>query len=461
MKKIKLILLACVLMSSINTIVAQAFIHPGLFQTKEELDFVKSKINTEPWKSAYNDLKSSVTFSYTPNPLTVPQSQTESDRWMEDASKAYDYAMLWYLSGDQRYADNAIKIFNAWNIFVGSSTWQLNIQWGIADMLGGAEIILHTKAGWKADDVTKFKQMLTKNILPKLLGRPEWMHNAQQTNIRGLMMTYVFLDDRKGFNDELKEWRKYTPIYIAKDGTTNETCRDGNHVNFGVEGTLQSAQIAYIQGVDLWAEQKERLSNFMKLYAGWYTFTKGERDIPIPSTICSDEDPSNPRRYHPGLVACAGNPGTSVWHNPPCPVKYTLLRDKAYTHLGVRLGMDIPFAQKYNDMVRPGHDRMALQDYTAGKVITSTLGVDEDYNFNNPNAYLLQPNPASNISTIIDVPENTQIKIIDLLGKVVLEKKTTKTENVILELSDLNLGIYIVKLNKNGFTKSQKLIVNK
>jgi uncharacterized protein YjdB len=407
----------------------QTFKHPGLFQTKEELDFVKAKItaNAEPWKTAYNDLKSSVSFSYTPKPLTIPQSQIESDRWMTDSSKAYDYAMLWYLSGDQRYADNAIKIFNAWNIFVGGNTWQLNIQWGLADMLGGAEIILYSNAGWKAEDVTKFKQMLRNNILPVLLGRPEWLHNAQQTNIRGLMMTYVFLDDRNGFNDELTEWRKYTPIYIATDGTTNETCRDGNHVNYGVEGTLQTAQIAYVQGVDLWAEQKVRLSNFMKLYAGWYTFTNGVRDIPIPSTICSNVGGS----YHPGLVPCGGRPGSFAWHNPPCPVKNTLLRDKAYTHLAVRLEMNIPFAAKYNDMVRPAYDRMCLQDFTNGELITSgnntTISVTSvsisPTNFNltvgqtsqlNP---VVLPNNATNKS-LTYVSSNTIIASVSATGLV-------------------------------------------
>lgn len=351
-----------ILLMSTSILFGQELLHPGLLNTKEELDWTKSKIaaGEQPWKKAFDDIKSSVSFNYKNRAMAVLSDQGKSDLWMDDCNKAYDYAMLWYYSEDQRYADEAIKIFNAWTILKEEHN-NLNIQWAGGDLYAAAEIILHSNAGWKTADVDKFKQWSRDFILPVLLGRPEWKHNAQQTNIRTLMMVYIFLDDKKGFNDELAEWRHYTPIYISPDGTTNETCRDGHHVNYGVEGTLQSAQVAWNQGVDLFSEQKDRLRNFMHLHSGWYTL-----DIPIPSDICANDG-----HKEAGLMPCAGRPGTSRWHNPPCRDDDMLLRDKTHAHLVHRLGMSLPYSSKYNDNIRGVYDRMCLQDYTGNEFIYS------------------------------------------------------------------------------------------
>ncbi len=115
-----------------------------------------------------------------------------------------------------------------------------------------------------------------------------------------------------------------------------------------------------------------------------------------------------------------------------------------------------------------GHDDKDYQETKFKELInkaikwaakSTNLGLD-DFSFSdNQNELLIFPNPTKTTATIKNVPENTTIKVIDLLGKVVLEKQTQQSGNVVLDINNIKSGIYAVKYDKNGYTKSQKLII--
>lgn len=345
--------LVCVI-ALLGAISAQAaFTHPGVFSTKAELDYVKARIanREQPWRAAYDSISSHVNPNYRPSAVAKATSQAQSDLWMEDANQAYNFALLWYFSGNTAYANKAIEILNAWNVFqVG---WNdINVDWGAADLYAAAEIIRYSNAGWKDADVTKFVNMTKTYLLPEMFKKNQ-SDNRLTTKIRSAMAVYVFLDDQNGFNQQVTEWKRYTPIYVRADGTSKETCRDTHHVYYGLEGTMQAAQIAYNQGVDLYAVEQSRLVKFLELYSGWMT-----GDVPVPSSACSTSDSYT---VHPGLVACRSS-GTQ-YHNPPCLVESTLLMDKPYVHYADRLGQNMPRTKKYNDKIRASWPRMLLQDY--------------------------------------------------------------------------------------------------
>ena len=71
----------------------------------------------------------------------------------------------------------------------------------------------------------------------------------------------------------------------------------------------------------------------------------------------------------------------------------------------------------------------------------------------------MYPNPAKNEIHISNIDAvSTEIRIFNVLGKQVFyqPKLTEKTINI----SSYNKGIYIVKLNVDGKTKTQKLVIN-
>src|SRR5690625_2405847 len=71
----------------------------------------------------------------------------------------------------------------------------------------------------------------------------------------------------------------------------------------------------------------------------------------------------------------------------------------------------------------------------------------------------LYPNPADNkIFIELETSESVEIEIFDLNGRKVKEGKTTAFSNEI-DISDLNSGVYFVKINSEGKTKTKKLIV--
>src|SRR4051812_46093567 len=104
---------------------AAGFYHPGVLVNRAQLEFIKSKVaaGAEPWKSAFEAAKSSDYGSktYAPKPwetcecgpFSKPDLGCKDEQ--RDSAAAYTQALLWFISGDQTYADNAIKIMDAWS----------------------------------------------------------------------------------------------------------------------------------------------------------------------------------------------------------------------------------------------------------------------------------------------------------------------------------------------------------
>ncbi|WAC01304.1 T9SS type A sorting domain-containing protein [Lacinutrix neustonica] len=77
--------------------------------------------------------------------------------------------------------------------------------------------------------------------------------------------------------------------------------------------------------------------------------------------------------------------------------------------------------------------------------------------FNNKLNFSIYPNPTNTGYIEITTASNEAINILvfDILGKQVLNK----TINNRLDVSKLNTGLYILKLNQNGATVTKKLVI--
>ncbi len=91
---------------------------------------------------------------------------------------------------------------------------------------------------------------------------------------------------------------------------------------------------------------------------------------------------------------------------------------------------------------------------------STTLGIND---FENTNDIRIFPNPSSTGNlTITNANTLSKIEVYDVLGKRVKEIliKTTSDNNQNVDISDLNKGLYIVRLLKsNGEFESKKLII--
>ncbi|MER6949671.1 alginate lyase family protein [Nonomuraea sp. NPDC000554] len=301
---------------------AAAFNHPGVLVSRAQLDFVKVHLTSEPWKSAWSALRASqyASLSWTPRPRATvecgPSSNPDygcSDE-REDAMAAYTHALQWYLTGDSRNATKAVQIMDAWSAVITEhigSNAPLQTGWSGASFSRAAELIKHTYTGWA--NAGRFASKLRSVYLPTVVnGSPNTNGNWELIMTDALIGIAVFLDDRASFDKAVQLWRGRLPayVYLASDGAypksrpgskydtkdeiidywhgqttfvdglAQETCRDFGHTGWGIAAAAHVAETARHQGLDLYAEGKDRLRRAMGFHSG---LQLGE---PVPSWLC-------------------------------------------------------------------------------------------------------------------------------------------------------------------------------
>jgi hypothetical protein len=281
---------------------ASGFRHPGVLVNRAQLEFIKSKVaaGAESWKSAFEAAKASEygSLNYTPKPRAMvecgPYSKPDLGCKDEqrDSIAAYTQALLWFISGDKTYAQNAIAIMNAWSSTLTgghtNSNGPVQAAWCAEQWPRAAEIIRYTYDGWSEADIARFKEMLAKQYIPSIIKGSCENGNKELAMSEALINIGVFNDDRDTFDRGVEMWRGRAPayIYLSSDGPTplkaegcdsmpiwsnkglttpyvngllQESVRDSNHANMGLAAMVNAAETARQQGVDLYAEQQKRI----------------------------------------------------------------------------------------------------------------------------------------------------------------------------------------------------------
>mgnify|MGYP003639809058 CR=1 FL=1 len=110
-----------------------------------------------------------------------------------------------------------------------------------------------------------------------------------------------------------------------------------------------------------------------------------------------------------------------------------------------------------------------VQELNTGNILLSegfissdfgeTLSIGDDNLIDNQ--LLLYPNPAKDLVTITNLPfEKTEIIIFDINGKAIVTK-IVNTETARIDTSNFLNGVYLVRLDHNGYIVHKKLIVIK
>jgi len=215
--------------------IPEKFVHPGLFSSMEELQFIKKKIaaGEEPWKSAFEQMQNTkfASLTYTPKPHVTVSSGflgkgAEAGGVADmstDCEAAYTQALMWIFTDNEQYAQNAVKILNAWNILRSHAgpNWYLQASWSGAQFAEAADLVKATYPKWKPEDIAKFSDMLNKAFLPVLHNQMAY-GNREFSTIYAMMAIGVFNDDRGAFYEGLSHFVSYLPcyIYLKEDGPT-------------------------------------------------------------------------------------------------------------------------------------------------------------------------------------------------------------------------------------------------
>jgi hypothetical protein len=310
---------------------SQPFQHPGVLVSQAQLDYIKIMVaaHTEPFYSAFIKAQNSNIGSLTYQPFGPPLDGfikcgptsnpnigcSNSDN---DASAAYLQSLLWYITGNQQYANNAITILNLYghNLkgYATGTTYSnapLQAAWDGQKWPRAAEIIRYSNAGWADSDVQQFKSMLDSAIVPQIINGSTSNGNWEISMIEALINIGVFNDEPNLFNTGVTYWKQRIPAYFyyhtdgaqpvpaprgtanwygqpvynaSVDGISQETCRDFGHAQYGISGALDAAETAHIQGVDLYndvtSNARNRLTSALEFNA-YYLMGN-----PVPSYVC-------------------------------------------------------------------------------------------------------------------------------------------------------------------------------
>ncbi|HEX4221615.1 MAG TPA: alginate lyase family protein [Pseudonocardiaceae bacterium] len=273
-----------------------AFVHPGVLDSKAQLDFVRTKVQAkaEPWTSAYNAMigSSYASLSRKPTPYTTVECGPYSNpnigctNEREDAIAAYTDALAFYLSGNAAYAQESIKLMDAWSATITghtNSNAPLQTGWAGSSWARAGELIRYTYTGGWAN-MARFETMLRNVYLPTVIKGSNSNGNWELVMMEAAVGISVFLDDKTDYDTAMNKYMLRVPayIYLSSDGAlpktvpgsglttssqiigywqgqstfvnglTQETCRDFTHTGYGIASISDIAETSRIQGTDLY-----------------------------------------------------------------------------------------------------------------------------------------------------------------------------------------------------------------
>jgi hypothetical protein len=337
------------------------FKHPGILVTRARLDYVKERIaaNDTVFVNAFNAMNLSEWASKTyaiKGTLTggkISCDGTSSNNVgcteeQHDSTAAYTQALMWYLTGDEVYAKNAVSIMNTYSSNLtgghGGSNAPLQSAWAAENWPAAAEIIRYTYSGWSNADVQAFASMLKTQHLPYITGTNGDGNNGnwKLSMIDAMLGIAIFTEDRALYDDAVALWKKWVPAYYynaaldggkpvtfagspvnadgsmkwngqivfdtSVSGVSQETCRDTQHVGLGMAATFNAAETAYIQGTDLYTVEATRLIQALEfesklLYGTRNTSESYHVAVPpyVAGSLCTGVASPNANTYVPVL----------------------------------------------------------------------------------------------------------------------------------------------------------------
>ncbi|MGY5073218.1 alginate lyase family protein [Streptomyces griseus] len=361
-----------------------AFRHPGVVVSADGLAAVREKVaeGREPWKSAFDAMKASryASLAYTPHPAEDVACPPNSGppaclAEREDAIAAYTHALLWQLTGEPRHAAEAVRIMDAWSAALkkhSDGNAGLQAAWAGSTWARAADLVHATYPAWQGPAVQRFTWMLRKAYLPDVTAPvPDYNGNWELTMTDAAIGIAVFLEDHTVFADALRRYRDRVPAYFYLtsdgplpkpppgstidtpeeiraywfgqskyvDGLGQETCRNLMHIGYALAATAHIAETAWHQGVDLYAEQAQRLRSALEFHARYQLGAKP------PKWLCG------------GTVVRTMGPDVEI----------------ALNHLSHRLHLALPETEKLAAATRPaGTDDL----FVAWETLTHADGPD-------------------------------------------------------------------------------------
>jgi autotransporter-associated beta strand protein len=268
------ILLSCLLFTRVQ---AQRFAHPGIPFTQYDLNQLKQNITREPWLSAYNaftnDSHSKLSYGMKGPFATVTRAPNLNNvAWTEDMVAVHNLAFMWVFTGDSAYARKATNMIDAWA--VTNTTWgggesMLDIGDYAQYWATGADILRGTFPGWSATNTAHVK-----NYFETVLYPTSWVPFPLRDQNKGALQLKIALA-AAAFNDDAVKFNQAIEVYrmdagggmrnSLPNGEVGDAGRD-DHWRVQAAALVWGAEVAFKQGIDMYAELDNRVLAIGELY---------------------------------------------------------------------------------------------------------------------------------------------------------------------------------------------------
>ena len=264
-------LLAC------TNVHAQRLTHPGIPFTRYDLDQLKVNITKEPWLSAYNSFKgdshSQLSYGMKGPFATVTRAPNlNNTAWIEDMTAIHHLTFMWWFTGDSSYARKATNMLDAWavtnNVWGGGES-MLDIGDYVQYWATAADILKSTFPGWTDSNTVHVKNYFA-NVLYPTSWVPYQLRDANKgaLQLKIALAAAAFCDDRVRFNQAIDVYRMDAGGGMRNSLTNGEVGDAGRDDHWRVQAAALAwgAEVAYKQGIDMFAELDNRVLAIGELY---------------------------------------------------------------------------------------------------------------------------------------------------------------------------------------------------
>jgi len=245
--------------------------HPGNPFSIADLDRMRDNIFVAPWTFGFQELlqdeSSSLTYQMRgPFELVNRGPDINLDDYESDSRAVLYQAILYYITGNEQYAQNAVSILDAWATthtqWGGNTVFLVAAEPGL-EFIQGAEILRYTFPGWTAQNTATAEAYFKDTYLP-LFDLSNSLRPANQgaTQLLGAISVAVFCDDEELFEQALEAFKNEECTLLRNTlatGQVGDTGRDVGHAFLQLRSTSLIAEIAFKQNHDLYSLFDDRL----------------------------------------------------------------------------------------------------------------------------------------------------------------------------------------------------------
>ncbi|WP_345952872.1 alginate lyase family protein [Mucilaginibacter sp. PAMB04168] len=327
---------------------AQPFIHPGILQSQEDLVRLKKGVlnSSQPLYAGYLVFKahaqSQPDYKVQGAMPTVGRNPTVGQAIYDaDANAAYQNAIMWTVTGEQRYAEKSKEIINKWASTLQEITGRdavLMAGLGPFKMVNAAEILRYTNAGWRSDDIKKAEVHFKTVIYPVIKDFAPFANgNWDSAALKTMMAIAIFCNDRMMFERAIVYYQYgwgdgSLPNYIINEqGQCQESGRDQGHTQLGIAHLADCSEMAWNQGLNLYSIYDNRLLK------GFEYTAKYNLGMEVPYVPAMDR---TGKYLHPRISEQDRGKLRAVY-------------EEVYNHYVHRISAQAPYTQQAAEKVRP------------------------------------------------------------------------------------------------------------